>query len=233
MNNKNGKQAKIISYLFCIGMLCVYYIGYNSSLTLFVDTYGLSNGIAEQKVFYDFYGMVDYIYIGIANVLLMFMGEKTSVLIGAHIICGFISFLLVYFAVKKFERPYLTYIISACFVIVPFWLCNMIAYDGFVLIALAFAFLFFVVIQIIFAVSKRTSAAGNSSFETLSQRELRESQKPKTIVNDRGETIQLIANPLPGPKKHVKRTLDYDYDIPQDKMYFDIDSDTLKDYELK
>lgn len=45
--------------------------------------------------------------------------------------------------------------------------------------------------------------------------------------------VQLIPNPLPGPKPHMKRNLNYDYDVPADKMHYDIENpqDMYYDYE--
>ena len=69
--------------------------------------------------------------------------------------------------------------------------------------------------------------------ETLSERELRQSQEPKTIVNDKGETITLLANPLPLPKKHVKKTLDYDFDVPENQMFYDREGFDYEDYDIR
>ena len=69
--------------------------------------------------------------------------------------------------------------------------------------------------------------------ETLSERERRQSQEPRTNVNDKGETITLLANPLPGPKKHVPRTLDYDLDVPESQMFYDRDGFDFDDYDIR
>ncbi len=36
--------------------------------------------------------------------------------------------------------------------------------------------------------------------------------------------IEYIKNPLPGPKPHVKKEMDYDYEVPPEKMKYDIEN---------
>lgn len=36
--------------------------------------------------------------------------------------------------------------------------------------------------------------------------------------------VKYIQNPLPGPKPHVKREMTYDYEVPADKMRYDIEN---------
>lgn len=45
--------------------------------------------------------------------------------------------------------------------------------------------------------------------------------------------VQLIHNPLPGPKPHVKRQLGYDYEVPADQMHFDIECPDNDDYDFE
>lgn len=35
------------------------------------------------------------------------------------------------------------------------------------------------------------------------------------------QKTDFIPNPLPGPKPHVKKQMQYDYEVPPDKMHFD------------
>ncbi|MBQ8199723.1 MAG: hypothetical protein IJZ76_09910 [Lachnospiraceae bacterium] len=46
------------------------------------------------------------------------------------------------------------------------------------------------------------------------------------------KTIKFIENPLPGPKPHVKREMTYDYDVPEDKMHFDIEKPSNNFYDI-
>ena len=41
-----------------------------------------------------------------------------------------------------------------------------------------------------------------------------------------------IENPLPVPKKHVKREMDYDHEVPETAMHFDIEIAEGDDFEL-
>lgn len=46
------------------------------------------------------------------------------------------------------------------------------------------------------------------------------------------KTIKFIDNPLPGPKPHVKKEMTYDYDVPEDKMHFDIEKPSNNFYDI-
>ncbi len=48
----------------------------------------------------------------------------------------------------------------------------------------------------------------------------------------KNKTIKFIDNPLPGPKPHVKKEMKYDYEVPQDKMFFDIDKPINNYYDI-
>lgn len=46
------------------------------------------------------------------------------------------------------------------------------------------------------------------------------------------EKPKFIENPLPLPKKHVKKTMDYGIEIPADKMEFDIETSDMDDFDI-
>ena len=45
------------------------------------------------------------------------------------------------------------------------------------------------------------------------------------------EKSRFIENPLPLPKKHVKRTMDYDYEIAEEDMHYDVETAAEDDFE--
>lgn len=53
---------------------------------------------------------------------------------------------------------------------------------------------------------------------------LSEEEEKKEKEQTRGTAhTQFIENPLPVPKKHVKKEMDYEYQVPEEKMHFDIE----------
>ncbi len=44
--------------------------------------------------------------------------------------------------------------------------------------------------------------------------------------------IKFIENPLPLPKKHVKKTMDYGYEFPEEQLYFDIEISEDDDFDF-
>lgn len=47
------------------------------------------------------------------------------------------------------------------------------------------------------------------------------------------EKIRLIENPLPLPKKHVKKTMDYRIDVTEEQMKYDMEVREDDDFDLK
>lgn len=58
------------------------------------------------------------------------------------------------------------------------------------------------------------------------------SEKIKTIESEKTETVKLIENPLPLPKKHEKREMDYRYPVTEDKMKFDVEVSDDDDFDI-
>lgn len=54
----------------------------------------------------------------------------------------------------------------------------------------------------------------------------------KGAEKEDGQTIHFIENPLPLPKKHVKRRLDYGMEVPEGKYDFDLDVDEKDDFDI-
>lgn len=46
------------------------------------------------------------------------------------------------------------------------------------------------------------------------------------------ENPRFLENPLPLPKKHVKREMDYDHEIPEEAMHFDVEISEGDDFEI-
>ena len=58
---------------------------------------------------------------------------------------------------------------------------------------------------------------------------------PTVTTEDQNPTegkVNFIENPLPLPKKHVKRTMDYGIEIPAEQMEFDIQTSDMDDFDI-
>lgn len=53
------------------------------------------------------------------------------------------------------------------------------------------------------------------------------------MEQEKNKTVKFIHNPLPGPKPHVKKEMHYDYEVPADKMHFDIEKPSNNYYDIK
>lgn len=54
----------------------------------------------------------------------------------------------------------------------------------------------------------------------------------KVLDLEKTETVKLIENPLPLPKKHEKREMDYQYQVAEDKMRFDVEVPDGDDFDI-
>lgn len=57
-------------------------------------------------------------------------------------------------------------------------------------------------------------------------------QEPKAENALPQKKVRMIENPLPLPKKHVKRTLDYGREVPEGKYDFDLEVDEKDDFDI-
>lgn len=58
-------------------------------------------------------------------------------------------------------------------------------------------------------------------------------EEMKTVQSEKTETVKLIENPLPLPKKHERREMDYQYQVTEDKMKFDVEVSDGDDFDIK
>lgn len=47
------------------------------------------------------------------------------------------------------------------------------------------------------------------------------------------KNISFIPNPLPVPKRHVKREMGYDHDVTPDKMHYDVELQPGDDFDIE
>lgn len=228
------KREKVIAIAYVIAFFVLLCIVYADSSSIIWDTYGLVSGERITEFSIDFFGIINLVYVNIVESIFLFFGEKASVVVSFHIACSFAAFLLLFLALKRFYKPWLTYGVPVVLLVFPFVIPRAVNYDGWIVMEFLFCLMFYLVVCVVFVVFKLDYKSEVSLMkESLAERERKESQAPKTIVNERGETITLLANPLPGPKKHVKKTLDYDIDVPEDMMFYDKNDCDYDDYDIR
>lgn len=64
---------------------------------------------------------------------------------------------------------------------------------------------------------------------------MEENQNVNADINQQNpeKKVQLIHNPLPGPKPHVKKQMTYDYTVPEDQMHFDVEHPEKNYYDYE
>lgn len=55
----------------------------------------------------------------------------------------------------------------------------------------------------------------------------------RALQNQNGTEVKFIKNPLPGPKKHVRKEMGYDIDVPESKMHYDIEIMPGDDFDIE
>lgn len=87
--------------------------------------------------------------------------------------------------------------------------------------------------------SIQTQSIGKEETPKISQEEIQISNKEVLSVPGKEELeikskVQLLHNPLPGPRKHVKKVMDYAFEPTVDKMHYDLNNYNVNDdYDLK
>lgn len=49
---------------------------------------------------------------------------------------------------------------------------------------------------------------------------------------EKEKKVKFIKNPLPLPKKHTKKEMDYDFEVSADQMHFDIEEPVNNFYDF-
>lgn len=77
------------------------------------------------------------------------------------------------------------------------------------------------------------TAEGTETSETATEVTAERIEQPAQSQNNETAPKQrFIENPLPLPKKHVRKELDFQYEVPEDKMKFDIDIKEGDDFDI-
>lgn len=290
---KENRKEKLILSLkitaFFLALFGMFYFLYHSPFSYFNNSYGLLNGPKDKIVVVNAIDILDYIYIQSIHILYLFLGEKSSVIIGFHILVRMINCLFVFLCFYKRERMYPAAIVTGIYAVFPFLLHSFYKLDGILIAEFFVTVLLFVVVTIVKAVLQRSrekkqeykpvevfvqtetnyltgegikdmeKTENNNSdglnFLNISDDEIRrnamiaagllpaESPKPVAAepkINIEKEELpkpnlshtQFIENPLPVPKRHVKKEMDYEYQVPEDKMHYDIEEPEKNYYDI-
>ena len=92
-----------------------------------------------------------------------------------------------------------------------------------------------------FGENKQNSKKVNSDDrpDSLNQADIKEEKITETMEEDERKVlqvkeIQFLENPLPLPKKHIKKEMNYAFEPPKEQMHFDLNNyDVRDDYDLK
>lgn len=71
-----------------------------------------------------------------------------------------------------------------------------------------------------------------AQLEAISREDERESNTEESVLEEEQPKVQFIENPLPLPKKHVKKVMDFDWNIDEESDDFDIDVDENDDFDI-
>ena len=95
------------------------------------------------------------------------------------------------------------------------------------------------VVEETISVEKEAELTSEVAEKTVTEKKVAEVISEKTVPEMRTEEmtipkppVQLIENPLPLPKKHVKKETEFEYPVQEDKMEFDIEVDDTDDFDV-
>ncbi|HKM33790.1 MAG TPA: hypothetical protein VJY54_03505 [Lachnospiraceae bacterium] len=228
--NVDEKKKKILSsVLQCVIILISFLVFLFGSF--FIDSY--MNHVSLLKVIQVWTTL--FRYKGVVSIHTM---ETTILAMNDLRMIAIISFLIVlgvpgFFAKKKTNIQMLWFVMA--FVTVIMWTCNF-HYTGMTceqLLLFTISALTGVGIQAIFGKSDSVQKAVLPN-ETIPDKEKEEGEgegQNNIQIQHVEKQIHYIDNPLPLPKKHVKKVLDYHKEIPMDQMKYDIEVTEKDDFD--
>lgn len=167
-----------------------------------------------------------------------------SIIYANSILYGNINFQLEVL-VNRLNVEFILLILLSCVGCFSFWRrANTEIFTPFILMAISMAFLVFggittanmsgtYLMHLLMSMLSAVSITELFCTEDL-ERERREMNKEtKEVEEDKVKEIEFIENPLPVPKKHVRKTMDYAFIPDESKMKYDIQVKDNDDYDLK
>lgn len=171
------------------------------------------------------------------------ISESAAVWGGYTIYAPFSQNTMVICYMESFLREGFLIVIISAFLIMAFWnqkkLQNCTPWIALLILMLAgisFSRLQFLFVWSILAgIGLQQCFVSNQAEHTASETEV---EKEKMIMDEKmaepekEKSVKLIENPLPLPKKHEKREMDYQYQITEDKMKFDVEVADGDDFDI-
>lgn len=225
--SRSRKLLEIFGIIvYFLGLLSFFLFLYQSEYTCFHDSYGLLKGSKEHIVIQNFWDVLDFIFITSVNGLYMFLGEKAAVVLGYQIAVRMIGCLLLFAGLSLLSKKLIAFILTSVYAIIPLLFFEQYIYDGMLILE----FIIFVCIflcGILVTIIKRKNKKNNQNHIKKSvpeDKNMLAVDKEEKIENDYKEEshTQFIKNPLPVPKRHVRKEMTYDIEVSADKMDYDI-----------
>lgn len=82
------------------------------------------------------------------------------------------------------------------------------------------------------SVEEKTVKSEESKTVESEKAETVEQEETKSVESEKVEPVKLIENPMPLPKRHEKREMDYQYQVAEDKMNFDVEVSDGDDFDI-
>ncbi len=219
--SRSRKLLEIFGIIvYFLGLLSFFLYLYQSEYTCFHDSYGLLKGSKEHIVIQNFWDVLDFIFITSVNGLYMFLGEKTAVVLGYQIAVRIIGCLLLFAGLSMLSKKLIAFILTSVYAVIPLLFFEQYIYDGMLILE----FIIFVCIficGILVTIIKRKNNINKSTPEDINMLAAESEDKIENAHKEQSHT-QFIKNPLPVPKRHVRKEMTYDIEVPADKMNYDI-----------
>lgn len=219
--SRSRKLLEIFGIIvYFLGLLSFFLFLYQSEYTCFHDSYGLLKGSKEHIVIQNFWDVLDFIFITSVNGLYMFLGEKAAVVLGYQIAVRMLGCLLLFAGLSLLSKKLIAFILTTVYAIIPLLFFKQYTYDGMLILE----FIIFVCIflcGILVTIIKRINNKKKSVPEEKNMLAV-EREEGRENTNKGQVHTQFIENPLPVPKRHVRKEMTYDIEVPADKMNYDI-----------
>jgi len=176
----------------------------------------------------------EFLYLHLLRLLFVVFGNKFIVAVWLQILLQVGAGAFLYLALRKIIRVIPAMIMLGVMMLTPMIINRavILSPENLFLFLISFAIYLLVIIlcKMLKFTKKKTKV--ESAWEDGTLEAQLEAMSVEVIDMDESPKVQFIENPLPLPKKHVKKVLDFDRELEDGQDDFDIEVDENDDYDI-
>lgn len=168
-------------------------------------------------------------YLQLLHFLFGFLGNHQAVAVAANILLQLLGLFLFYRGSRRLTNGVISLVVTGILGIVSIYNFSVVMDTPGHLCWIAWGFgvwLLSFIRPVILSSRKRSMNRVQEAWPAAAE--------PEPLQTEEKSPVKLIPNPLPLPKKHVKKEMDYAFEPPKERMHYDLNNYNVNDdYDLK